>query len=76
MYAFPEMINIGLKEGQEFPSEDHKTVAQNIGLCNSNVHDATTLTEIVQSVIRVPADRIRTVTILELFEEFDCPEVW
>lgn len=76
MYAFPDMINIGLKEGQEFPSDDHRQVAQNIGLCNRNVFDADTLTEIVQSVIKVPADRIRTVTLIELCDEFDCPRVW
>jgi hypothetical protein len=32
--------------------------------------------EIVQSVIKVPMDRIRTVTALELVEEFGCPVVW
>lgn len=67
---------MGLKEGQEFPSEDHKTVAQTIGLCNRNVFDADTLMEIVQSVIKVPVDRIRTVTAMELCEEFGCPVVW
>jgi hypothetical protein len=67
------MIYLGLKEGQVFPSEEHEDVAMTLGLCNSYVTDRTTLTEIVQAVCKVPAERIKTVTMDEMIKEFDCP---
>ena len=76
MYIFPEMINMGLNKGQDWPSPEHKQVASALGLENSYVTTRDTLTEIVQSVLRVPADRIKLVTADDLATEFRCPVVW
>lgn len=75
MYIFNEMIDLGLKEGQEFTSEDHKIVAQTIGLRNPNVTNRDILVDIVQAVLKVPQDRIRKITYEELVKEFGCPLV-
>jgi hypothetical protein len=73
MYCLESMIDLGLKNGQTFPSEEHKDVAMTLGLCNPRVTDRTTLTEIVQAVCKVPAERIKTITLDEIIKEFDCP---
>jgi len=71
MYILPDMIEIGLEDGKKFPTEDHKTVAQNIGLCNPEVTNAEKLTYIVNCILNVPNDRIKTVTLEELEKEFN-----
>ena len=76
MYIFPELINLGLKDGQEFPSDDHKKVAMSVGLQNASVTNRDILTEIVQAVVKVPSERIRKVTLDDLANEFGCPRVW
>jgi len=75
MYVFPTMINLGLEENQLFPTGAHKHVASRIALRNSNVTNRDTLTEIVQAVLRVPTDRIKEVTLRQLIDEFNCPDV-
>lgn len=75
MYLIPEMIDIGLDNGQKFPSEAHKRVAEALAIGNPMVKDAETMTQIVQSVIKVPKNRIKTVTYDELRQEFDLPVV-
>lgn len=76
MYILESMIDLGLKENQTFPSEDHKAVAMTLGLCNPHVKTRSTLTDIVQAVCKVPAERIKTITLDEIVNEFDCPNVF
>lgn len=76
MYFFPSMLEMGLLENQEFPSEIYRLVAQEIAIQNSEVKDRDTLIDIVQSVLSVPGDRILSVTPEELENEFNCPRVW
>ncbi len=66
MYIFPDMIDLGLHKGQSFPTEDHRKVAQALALCNRNIHSRDRLTEVVQEIVAVPTDKIRTVTIDDL----------
>lgn len=75
MYGFAEMIEMGLQEGEEFASEDHRTVAVNLGICNPRVTTRDTLVGLVTAVNKIPADRIRTVTPDELKSEFDDGDV-
>ena len=75
MYAFPEMIDFGLKKDQKFPSQDHRVIAENIGIGNPRVTTRDGLVEIVQAVIKVPKDKIRTVTLGELVKDYGCPDV-
>ena len=76
MYIYEEMIDLGLKEGQTWPSDEHKHVAITIGLGNSNVTTKDKLIEIVQSVLKVPQERIKLVRYNELVAEFGCPAVF
>lgn len=71
MYMFPEMVNMGLHEGQEFPSDDHRVVATTLCIGVPGLDNKDDLTTIVQSVLKVPQDRIRTVTIDQLKMEYD-----
>lgn len=73
MYMLPEMINMGLKSNglfgrvrQKFPTEDHRIVAENLALCNDLVFTRDALTEIVQEVIKIPVDKIKTIKLQEL----------
>ncbi len=51
MYIFPEMIDMGLKDDQSWPSDQHKGLAQTLYLCNPNITTRDHLTHNVQSII-------------------------
>jgi RNAse (barnase) inhibitor barstar len=74
MYIFEEMIDMGLKEGQVFPTELHRRVAQILALNNPNVKDRDTLIDVVQNILIVPIDRIQNITLFELENEFNFPQ--
>lgn len=75
MYIHPEMVDMGLEDGQEWPSSDHRFVAQNLALCNSAVCTREALTEVVQAVIAIPSDRIKSVTLNDCRYEFHVPYI-
>lgn len=75
MYMFEDMINMGLKEGQEFPSEDHKVVAIKVAICNPKVTQRDILMDVVDAVCKVPQEKIQEVTYRQLIEEYNCPHV-
>lgn len=66
MYGFPEMINMGLKNDQEWPSEAYQVVAVNLLICNPNINTIDKLTEGVQKVLNIPEDKIKTITMNDL----------
>lgn len=66
MYGFPEMIDMGLKDGQEWPSEVYKVVAQNLLIGNPNINTRDKLTEGVQNVLKIPETEIKTITVNDL----------
>ena len=73
MYIFEELIDLGLEEGQKWPSDAHRKVAAHLGLQNPRVTNKDALTKICQKVIAIPEDRIKSVTISECREEFEVP---
>ena len=75
MYAFPEMISLGLLENQEWPSEAHKKVAQFIGLGNGRVDSQDKLIEVCQTVIAIPMDKIKIVDIVDCATNYDVPYI-
>jgi hypothetical protein len=66
MYAMPGMEDIGLKKGQEWPTEAHRDVAQKLCLCNQNIFTAEVLQQVVQAIIKVPNDKIKQITLEQL----------
>lgn len=68
MYMLDEMIEMGLEEGQKWPSPAHREVACNLALCNPMVTNRSTLTDIVQKVRKIPKSKIKTVTMAGLQE--------
>lgn len=75
MYIIADMIDLGLLDGQQWPSEAHKRVAMNIGLCNSRVTKRDALIEIVQAVIAIPMNEIRRVTPQTVVSKYNVPYV-
>ena len=75
MYIFPEMIDLGLKQNQSWPTKAHKTVAITLAICNPNVYNKDTLMDVVASVLKVPEDRIKEVTYEELRTKYDLPAI-
>jgi hypothetical protein len=69
MYIFPDMIDMGLKDGQKWPSEEHKTVAQALLLCNSQVFERDILTEGVQWVMRFSEEKLKTLTMQDVIAD-------
>lgn len=66
MYAFEEMIDLGLLYGQSFPTQAHRDVAVVLAVGNPHVMSRDHLTEIVQAVIAVPRREIKKVTVMDL----------
>ncbi len=75
MYILPEFLEYGLKDGQIWPSDIHKTVAGVVALCNPNVTTRDRLNEVVQSILKVPLNRIEGITYPQLVSEFGLPDV-
>jgi len=68
MYIMEDMIDMGLKEDQEWPSEIYRNVAEYILLCNSNINTRDKLESGVQKILKIPCDRISKITFGELSE--------
>lgn len=62
MYMLDDMIDMGLKDGQKWPTPAHREVACNLALCNPAVKTRDTLTAIVQKVRKIPKSKIETVS--------------
>lgn len=73
MYVFDEFIDLGLKEGEEWSSEDHRIVAQKILLCNPKINNRSLLVEGVSIINQIPSDQIKQVTVENLWKK-DVPE--
>lgn len=70
MYMFPNMIDLGLKEDQEWPNEVYKVVAQRVLLCNPLVTTRDALTNGVQKILSIPDDKIETVSVNDLVSDY------
>jgi hypothetical protein len=66
MYMLDDMIDMGLRDDQKWPSKAHRDVACNLALCNPIVTNRDTLTDIVQKVIAIPKADIKKVTMADL----------
>ena len=77
MYMLPDMIDLGFQHDEEpkWTSEDHKTVAMNVCLCNPRVTTRDSLIDMVAKINKIPQERIRTVTLNDLRDEFEVPNL-
>lgn len=75
MYAIPSTVNLGLKEGQAWPSDAHEEVARTITLGNPNVTTRDKLTEVVQAILLIPQDEIESISYTDLVERYAMPDV-
>ena len=62
MYIFDEMIELGLPEGEEWPSKLHKKLAMNVLLCNPDITTRDSLIEGVKIILKIPEEEIPTLT--------------
>jgi hypothetical protein len=63
MYAFPQMLDM---TKQEWPSPDHKIVAEKILIGNGRYSTLTDLIEGAAIIAAIPQDQIRKVTACDL----------
>jgi hypothetical protein len=73
MYMIEDMIDLGLKEGQEWPNEAYRTVASHVGLCNQLVTNRDALTEVVQAVLAIPENEIESVSWIDAAQKYHVP---
>jgi len=66
MYIVPDMIDLGLDEGQKWASAAHREVAQKILIGNPRVTGRDVLHHNVQIINAIPPDKIKTVTLADL----------
>lgn len=66
MYMIPDMLEMGLKPGQKWPSDAHRVVAMKLCLCNPLVDHMDALIDLIQKINSIPEDKIKTVTLNEL----------
>ena len=66
MYLLSDMIDMGLLEGEDWPTSTHRQVAINLFIGNPHVNSRTELQNGVTKVIKIPDDKIEQVTIEDL----------
>jgi hypothetical protein len=66
MYAFEDMIEIGMPKGKKWKSDIHREVAIKVCICNPRVHTATCLEENVVIINKIPNSKIEKVTFADL----------
>lgn len=70
MYMILDMIDMGLQNGQSWTSPEHRQVAQNLAICNPNVKELDVLIQIVQVVLTVPTNLIKTITYDQIVKDY------
>lgn len=73
MYLLPDMIDMGLKDGERFKSEDHRTVCINIVIGRPGLDHLDQMVDVVSAVNAIPTNRIKTVTLEDCKKEFNVP---
>jgi hypothetical protein len=68
MYMYESMIDMGLKEGQSWPSPAHRTVAAHVLICNPRIRSLTSMEEQVAIINQIPLAAIKKVTFTELYD--------
>ena len=69
MYCIPEMItNFGLEEGQQWKSDVHRTVAENVCIGRPNINTRSKLMEAVAWINSQDEDFLRTATVGNLVD--------
>jgi hypothetical protein len=66
MYLIESMIDMGLKDGQKWPSPAHRRVACTLAIGNPMIRTRDELAEIVQKVCKIPKTQIRKVGYYDL----------
>lgn len=66
MYVFEDMIDLGLGEGDEWTSDDHRKVASTVCLCNPHICSRNQLIHNVGIINKIPQEEIRTVEVADL----------
>lgn len=69
MYILESFIDLGLKEGQTFPTEGHRQAAINLAICNPAVFTRDRLTEIVQKVITISNEKLESYTVVDAMND-------
>jgi hypothetical protein len=65
MYVFPSMLDM---TKVKFPTKAHRAVAEKVLLCNPQYFTMSALMEGAKIVADVPKDRIKKVTVHDLFD--------
>ena len=65
MYMFPEMIDMGLQENQDWPSSSHRIVAQKLLLCNPRVFTRQALMDYCSIINKLTKEEVEKLTIEE-----------
>ena len=68
MYMFPDMIDLGLADDEEWASDAHRVVASNAFLCNPNITNRDDLMHNCGIVNKISMLRIKKVTFQKLRE--------
>jgi hypothetical protein len=68
MYAFDNMIEIGMEKGKKWKSKIHREVAIKVCICNPHVHTATCMAENIRIINKIPMSKIEKVTFADLIK--------
>lgn len=66
MYLMDEMVDMGLPDGVQWPSEMHRTAAQNILIANPSIKNMDDLKQGVLNIINIPQKTLEKLTIQDL----------
>lgn len=76
MYMLPDMIEMGLEDGKDFTTGAHKEVCITCVIGRPGIDNLDQMIEMVKAINAVPVDRIQTVTIKDLQNEFNVPYLY
>lgn len=71
MFAFKEMIEMGLEEGQEWASDHHKEICICLCICNPNVRTRTHMMEICSFINGKTEEELQNITLGEADAELN-----
>jgi len=76
MYCIENMIDMGLRKNEEWTSPEHREVAILMCIANPLIRDRDALYDNCGKINSVPNDRIKTISTLELINEFSVLKIF
>lgn len=66
MYCLPDMVDLGLRKGETWPTDAHRKVAEALAIGEPSIRTRDQMISLVGKINSIPADKIKLVTMADL----------